>query len=394
MRAELTDAWSRLDACVAEAELIRLARRCLARTAPERPRDAGVLAAELTAHLESVETRLRQSELGRAKEGERKRRRLTLALTALVLVAVLLTGGWLWLEREQAHRDRHILSQRVERAQQIRDALVRAGRLHEQARSANDLGKWAAARAAAGQAEALLEPKQSEDAESVHALQRTLEEEEAAFVLAGRLEEIRLSRGPGLTDAPLADTAASAAFDAAFRSAGLAFDKLDPEAAAARLRQGAPLSRALLVAALDDWISLLPADEAAKADRLGAVVARADPDPWRQRVRAARNKKDRQALERLADDKNLAQQPAQTLLLLALSLRACGSGQAAEALLRRAQEHHPGDFWIAYELARQLSAEGKRPQEVVRFLTAALALRPQSPAVRRSLAAALKRTGP
>ncbi len=84
MRGQRDDCWSRLDGCAAEAELVRLCKRCLAFEPAERPRDAGVLAAELTEYLNSVEARLRQAELAsveaRAREGEeRKRRELTVA---------------------------------------------------------------------------------------------------------------------------------------------------------------------------------------------------------------------------------------------------------------------------------------------------------------------------
>ena len=51
-RSDLADAFARLDACGAEAELIGLCKRCLA-TAEDRPRDAGQLARELTDYLES-----------------------------------------------------------------------------------------------------------------------------------------------------------------------------------------------------------------------------------------------------------------------------------------------------------------------------------------------------
>jgi hypothetical protein len=64
--------------------LLRLAARCLAPAQADRPRDAGVLAAELAAYLNSVEQRLRQAELAgaeaRAREQEeRKHREMTVA---------------------------------------------------------------------------------------------------------------------------------------------------------------------------------------------------------------------------------------------------------------------------------------------------------------------------
>jgi hypothetical protein len=78
-RADLADAIARLDACGADSDLVALTRRCLAVERADRPRDAGALAAELTAYLNSVEARLRHAELAgveaRARAEEEKRRR-------------------------------------------------------------------------------------------------------------------------------------------------------------------------------------------------------------------------------------------------------------------------------------------------------------------------------
>src|SRR5262249_60740505 len=59
-RGDLADAFARLDACGADAELAALARRCLAPWREDRPANAEVLAAQLTSYLESVEARLRR----------------------------------------------------------------------------------------------------------------------------------------------------------------------------------------------------------------------------------------------------------------------------------------------------------------------------------------------
>ena len=98
-QAQLGDtgnALARLDRCLADPELVALARRCLSLDQEDRPRDAGVLTQELTAYLNAVDQRLRQAELAtvtaqtRAVE-ETKRRRLTFRLAAGILLT-LLTG--------------------------------------------------------------------------------------------------------------------------------------------------------------------------------------------------------------------------------------------------------------------------------------------------------------
>src|SRR5262249_942785 len=86
----------------ADAGLVRLAKSSLAVQPADRPRNAGVLAAEMAAYRESMEDRLRQVELAqaqaraRAEEG-RKRRRGRAALAGRGLPAVLLVGGGVFL---------------------------------------------------------------------------------------------------------------------------------------------------------------------------------------------------------------------------------------------------------------------------------------------------------
>ncbi len=102
VRAELTEAFQRLDQSGAHEELIRLTRRALASEPADRPADAGVLARELINYREGVETRLRQTELAEAQAitraiGERSRRKLALALSgALLTVLAIGVIGTTW----------------------------------------------------------------------------------------------------------------------------------------------------------------------------------------------------------------------------------------------------------------------------------------------------------
>src|SRR5262249_40017815 len=63
---DLAGAWARLDGCAAEAELVGLARACLAFRREDRPRHAGVVAEAVTAYLAGVAERLRRAEVARA----------------------------------------------------------------------------------------------------------------------------------------------------------------------------------------------------------------------------------------------------------------------------------------------------------------------------------------
>ena len=98
-RGELADAFARLDqnSFGHDAELISLARSCLASERDDRPRNAGEVAERMSLYHSRVQERLRQSEIARAEEKaraeeatkraavERDRLRLTIALAASVV---------------------------------------------------------------------------------------------------------------------------------------------------------------------------------------------------------------------------------------------------------------------------------------------------------------------
>jgi serine/threonine-protein kinase len=64
-RADLADAFARLDASGADAELIALAKTCLAPEPANRPANAGVVASRVAAYQAAVQERLRAAELAR-----------------------------------------------------------------------------------------------------------------------------------------------------------------------------------------------------------------------------------------------------------------------------------------------------------------------------------------
>src|SRR5262249_51938027 len=105
-----------------------------------------------------------------------------------------------------------------------------------------------------------------------------------------------------------------------------------------------------------------------------------DTDTWRQSVRAARARNDRPALERLAREVDVRDQPAEELFLLGMSLNQRGARESALAQLRRGQQAFPGDFWMNHNLGWALyHCRPRRLEGAIRYLTAALALKPDSP---------------
>jgi serine/threonine-protein kinase len=135
LRAELGPAWERLDRCGADAELVELAKRCLAVEPAARPGDAGEVAGAVGAYLAGVQLRLREAERQRAAAEvraveERKRRRLAIALATAVLL--LAGGGGGWLLQQQQHGQQHQRareSARREQADKETGGVVEQGRV-------------------------------------------------------------------------------------------------------------------------------------------------------------------------------------------------------------------------------------------------------------------------
>ena len=106
---DLSEALDRLAGCGADAELLELARRCLARHARDRHRDAGEVAHAMTAYLAGVQDRLRNAELARAEaqartEEERKRRKTQLRMASAILLALALGTAGVAFQWNRAER--------------------------------------------------------------------------------------------------------------------------------------------------------------------------------------------------------------------------------------------------------------------------------------------------
>jgi tetratricopeptide (TPR) repeat protein len=228
----------------------------------------------------------------------------------------------------------------------------------------------------------------------------------ADLAMVERLEEIRLQQSQVKADGSGFDFGgADAAYARAFRDYGLDVEASGPGAGE---WLGARSIAVELAAALDDWAQARWEEkgEAEGTWKLLLAVARAaDPDPLRTQVRQALEARDQARLNEVAKAAAGAGLSATTLVAVAKALRPTdlrSEGQAqdvglaarAVGLLREGQRRYPGDFWVNHQLAFLLM-EGKpsQPEEAIRFYTAALALRPQSPGVYLNLGNALRAKG-
>jgi serine/threonine protein kinase/Flp pilus assembly protein TadD len=367
------------------AELQVIVLKALEKDPRARYATAGELADDLRRFLEDRPIRARRpSGLERARKWARRHRPAVWSAAAAVLVTLaVLAGSVGWVVRDRAARQ-------ARTAADVRAAVREAERWRGE-------GRWAEALAAAKQAEALLRGGAAEEELTgrLERLLRELAEEQADRRLVADLEGIRLGQA-AVTERDNRFTLDEALpeYRRAFATYGLGAEALTPEDAAGLLRRRPAAVRGTALAALDQWLTLARDQNAPEAGWLGRVLPLADPDPWRQAVRAARAENDRPALEALARAADVTAQPPQALSVLEQGLRQRGATEAAVALLRRAQEAFPGDFWINHDLGvALLDCRPPRAGEAVRFLTAAVALRPRSPKVRLNLSVALWRTG-
>jgi Flp pilus assembly protein TadD len=419
LRADLGEALSRLEGSGADAELVGLAKRCLAADPEDRPADAGAVARAVSAYRSGVQERLRRAELERAAaeaqaREERKRRRVQVALAAAVLVLVGGAGGvlWLWQQRRQA----------TDGAVQV--ALGEARLLRDQARGAplGDGARYRAAHAAAQKAAELARTGGASDPmrQQAEALETELQGEAAATdadrqLLAALLEVRGPREGPRYrTDeqgllAEVAEPSADEQFAAAFRTWGLEVDKTPIPEAARRLGARPPAVVTEVVAALDEWTSELRRQEApGDWQRLAnlAQVLEGDADPRRHELRALLGRgrlpveralgvlgaalrplpvpfdagpgTDRGRLRQLAGQTNPAAEPVLGLLTLTRALRLAGEDVLAERLLRAALWARPQEVVLHDALGKLLEEQSPpRRAEAVECYAAARALRPE-----------------
>jgi serine/threonine-protein kinase len=416
--ADLTDAFRLLDGCGADAELVRLARACLAPAAADRLRDAGAVAAAVTAYQDSVAQRLRQAELERAEaqvkaREERKRRRLRLGLAAAVLLLVAGgAGGAWWLQQRRQAADaavgRELAEARLLHAQARRNPLTEAAKFTDALKAARQARELADTGGASGevlrQAEALV-AELEEEAKAAGRDRRLVIALADARGSFGEPETVLDDRGRAIL---LIKPNADEQFAAAFREWGLDVDTTPTAAAASRLKKRPPAVRTEVIAALDQWAAERRRQRKPKAEWLAALAAALDDDsdPRRGELRAllARDRltaerhlaglsrallpcsaltelvpgKDHTRLRRLAEGTNVKTEPVLGVLTLARALHEVGDETRAQRLLRAAVLARPQEVVLHTMLGSLLkNREPPAWQEAVECYAAARALRPE-----------------
>jgi serine/threonine protein kinase/Flp pilus assembly protein TadD len=433
----LADALGRLERCGADAELIALAKDCLAPERQRRPPDAGAVAQRLAMYLAAVQERLRQAELekaaaqARAEEShatvraERRARRLTAGLAAAVLLLLGVGGGtaW-WLQQQEQTRAADAALHRQRTDSEVTVAMSDARLLREQAMGTplGDGGRFREALAAAQKAFVLAEtgeasaPLRHQAANLVADLGREKAAAERDRRLVARLwevggpQELRLSTGEQGETLQLAKLNSDEQFALAFRDWGLDVHATPTREAAARLLARPAAVVTEVVAALDAWAiyrGLGTKSEAGWQQLADLAAALDDPaDSRRRELRALLARKrlpaeralgelsraflpltalsgvvpgeDRKRLRALAAQTKTATEPALGLAILTRALWVAGDEVLAEKLLRDAIRVRPGEVLLHQALGPLLQLQHPpRWHEAVECYVAARALRPQ-----------------
>lgn len=362
-----------------DADIVHLARKCLAADRDDRPRDARVVADAVSEFLESVQERLRAAELAKVEAQtrsieERRRRRLQVGLATATLIVFVLVGGgvfWAW----QVRRSREA---------GLQQSLARIGTLESRA-EANplELSSWREALAAAEQA--LEVHRELGDHAGVEVLlleQQQLAEATAVAERHTKLLDTLIEIRAGKSD-DNSGQRTNRAYARAFAEGGIDIHQLTVEDSARRIQRRGPEMTVTLSSALDDWSAWLRTRlfDDDQADRLMAIATLADPDPWRNQLREAlaiRDIKSRLvALRPLYDSVELEDIPAVSLDLLGNALAQSGDTDSAEKILFEGYQMYPQDVWLAHDLATVLDKLG-RLDESIRFYSASRALQPKT----------------
>ncbi len=356
------------------ADLETIILKAMAKSAAERYATAQELADDLRRFQDDKPIHARRpSCLERARKWGRRHRAAVWSVAAGLLVALTVSAGSVgWVVRDQAALE-------AKTTTGIQAAL-------EEAKGWRSQGKWREGEASATRAEALMASGRVSTE-----LRQSVLEVLADLRMCAKLDDVRLLRS-GVKDGRFDSEAEDRGYASAFRDYGIDVDNLDPREAGQRIRSRA--IRVELAAALDGWARRrrAPKQEGKSWQELVAVAREADPDPVRSLFRQAVLREDREALIEQAASMEISAMPPVTQVLLAEHLVSIGRDKEAIAMLRRAQEQHPGDFWINHNLAFYLVMTG-HADDALAFYRAAVALRPDSPGARLNLGVALRRLG-
>jgi tetratricopeptide (TPR) repeat protein len=424
------EALGRLDGCGADAELIELAKRCLATDPAVRPADSAAVADAMAAHFTRVQERLLAAEMARARAeteaveerkrvalaeakalaehkrslAERRRQRASLLMVAALLLLVVVAAGFgLWFQRQRAAQASEAAARSATTERDATAALSEARLLREEGlKQSADTQRWGLSLKGAGEA-----LKRAENAlalgEPPDALRAQVAAERAEWEqdlrdcrLFAALEQLRLEAMTVMAKQIRARQILPR-MAAVFRDYGLDLEALAPVEAEVKIRANRYPDR--LRDEIEFWAQavadvagsgvhydrqfgfkglLVSVPDWSKAEYLVRILDELDPDPasFRRRWRDARVHKDVKRLIALAQSPEAGELSSISLCCLAADLTYLRDFDAARELLRQGHERYPSELWLNLNLGMMLLLAGPASaDDALRYFTAALAVR-------------------
>jgi tetratricopeptide (TPR) repeat protein len=371
--------------------------KAMAKEPAERYATAQELADDLRRVLEDKPIRAKRPSLAqRARKWSRRHRAVVWSVAVCLLLTVVgLAAVAGWRLRERAERLGRT-------AEAVEAALAESHERQRESRvpEALEAGRKAKAALDAGEGspelrrrvrERLRDLEMLAKVESIHRRKGAMRESWGSVSVLNTWESYSPKR-PGKTIPREPYVRIDDELTTAFEEYGIPVEQLDPREAGEQIRNRSISVE--LAAALHDWATFRRGTrprEDTSWKHLLAVAQAADHDEWRTRLRDAVEKKDRDALEELADQDAALALPVVSQMLLVDALEDVRAKEKRLAFLRKAQRKNPGEFWLNLDLAQSLFwRPGKGDAaEAIRFYAAALAARPRDPLAQMGLAGAL-----
>jgi serine/threonine protein kinase/Flp pilus assembly protein TadD len=302
-----------------------------------------------------------------------RRNRVGLAVGGLLLLILMLVGGGIgWVVRDRVAREA-VLEAKVQAALKEAETWYAQDQLLEAMAAVKRGEDWLSGGSGSEQ------------------LRQLLRQWRTDLELVARLETIRLDHAVE-RDEEFDHQDTDAAYQKAFANYGLDLANLVQSEAVRRIQASAIRNR--LLAALDHWSMAKSAGQLPGSEQLIALASEVDGDPMRGQLSRALRRKDIEAVEQLIRDPAFFARQPDTLLRFASVIRHHHGVPLTIEVLTKAQQQHPGELWINYQLAHYLmSLQPPRAAEAVGYYRVAVAQRPNSAGIWVNLGVALRQQG-
>ena len=341
-----------------DQELVSFCVQCLSKNRDDRPSDAGCVATALIDYGETVNRRLRQTEIIADRQKtvlrERYKRRLVVLSASLVIVTLLalLVSGYAThlhlathsrtlLDQEKTMR-RGLSIDLLEKQDDYVRTLTLASsfqgeRLSELLQLFDDVNETCSPRA--------------ELARIQTELGRKIPDADAEFIrrlLEAHIWSVAHARGRARTDC--LDEAKRVYDSTLMVFANIHVGQLDVGIAAKSLNGKSDIVRQSIVDALDDCILIrlrraaIPPN--AHVEWFANLASRMDADRTRSEIRTSLLRRDTDAVSRIAQNFDHQQRSPQTAYFLVTSLELLGNDSAAQEVLANARRVHAANIWL------------------------------------------------